>query len=90
MIFRKKVVEQVEGLKTQLYRVETKRDLFEIYLNGFPLENRQHYNCNCCKSFIRHYGNLVAIQDGVVKTIWDFEIDGEYEGIPALLRSEVS
>lgn len=37
-------------------------DLWDIYLNNLP-SNRQYYNCNCCKSFIQRYGNLVTIDE---------------------------
>lgn len=33
------------------------------------------HNCNCCKSFIRRYGNLVAINHETLElvSLWDFE-----------------
>ncbi len=44
------------------------------YLLSFEDETiRQDHNCNACKSFIRHYGKVVAIdpQTYKVKTFWD-------------------
>ncbi|QWY83081.1 hypothetical protein [Rhizobium phage RHph_X66] len=52
-------------------------DLWDEYLNGFddPIE-RQNHNCNCCRSFIRHYGGLLVIDDkGVQRSaIWDDDL----------------
>lgn len=47
-------------------------ELWEAYLSGFSdPEIRQQHNCHCCKSFIKRYGGLVAI-DGIrlVSPIW--------------------
>lgn len=51
----------------------------DAYLKAFPegtdplyKTNTQH-DCSCCKNFIRHLGNLVAIVDGRVETVWDVE-----------------
>lgn len=44
------------------------------YLLSFEDETvRQDHNCNACKSFIRHYGKVVAIdpQTYKTKTFWD-------------------
>lgn len=51
----------------------------EHYLASFPegtnpiyITNTEH-DCSCCKNFIRHLGNLIAIVDGEVQTVWDIE-----------------
>lgn len=76
-----------------LYRVVTERDdLVEIYLNSFPEEDRQYFNCNCCKSFLRQYGNIVAIVDGKVKTMWEFDfhqMNAQYKKTSDLLHEFV-
>ena len=72
--------------KHTLYRVDVDRDiLFNIYLDAFPVEERQGYTCNCCKHYLRTYGGVVAIIDGKIHTMWDFEMDAPYAGIPANL-----
>lgn len=55
--------------------------LVDIYLNSFDdLEERQYHNCNCCKSFIRQYGNIVAIINGEVQSIWEVKLqDTQYQ-----------
>lgn len=58
-----------------LFVVNVDKDLLWMsYLLSFEDETiRQDHNCNACKSFIRHYGKVVAIdpQTYKVKTFWD-------------------
>lgn len=35
--------------------------LWAAYLSNAPTFSRQSRNCNCCRSFIQHFGNLVTI-----------------------------
>jgi hypothetical protein len=61
--------------------------LWDLYLNSFDLiyngifrdANSSKHNCNCCKNFIKRYGNIVAIVDGKIESIFS-NIDnvGEY------------
>lgn len=37
--------------------------LWESYLEVFPPELRQHYNCHACRHFIKRYAGLVTIDD---------------------------
>lgn len=71
----------------KLFVVNLERNvLWEAYLDCFtdPIE-RQEHNCNCCKSFIRQYGNIVAIIDNKVVTMWDFEVNGIFTEVPKVL-----
>ena len=58
-----------------------KEELWELYLNSIPAEEngifrkRRHFDCSSCRNFIRKAGNLAAIRDNQLKTIWDFETD---------------
>ena len=61
-----------------LYRMNvSKDDLWNTYINSFPqgsnniYKTRTYHDCNCCKSFIRSMGNVVAIQNGKISSIWD-------------------
>lgn len=73
--------EQMSG--GEMFVVET-TDLFETYLSAFPegtnpiFRERTEHDCSCCKAFIRNIGNVVAIQDGRVVTVWD-----DFESAPA-------
>lgn len=58
---------------TPLFTVETSEDLFDVYLEAFPPSERQHHNCNCCRQFIRRFGNLVVINEAgeTESAIWN-------------------
>jgi hypothetical protein len=61
-----------------LFVVNNDRDeIWTHYLNSFPAgsnpifrKNTEH-DCSCCRNFIRNVGNVVAIQNGVISTVWD-------------------
>lgn len=62
-----------------LFVVDLDKDkLWEAYLESFPQENNQIYrerrehDCSACRSFVKHFGNVVALKDGVLTTMWDF------------------
>ena len=62
-------------ISDNLFVVDVDKDsLWMAYLLSFddPIERQQH-NCNACKSFIRHYGKVVAIDPVTyeTKTFWD-------------------
>lgn len=68
-----------------LFRTDvSKDDLWDKYLESFPAgsnpiyKERTVHDCQCCKQFIRAVGNVVALVDGSVVSIWDVEIHGEY------------
>ena len=63
--------------------------MFNEYLNSFPEEKRQYYNCNCCRQFLNNYGSIVSIINNKIVSLWDFEIDGIYEEIPKRLSKLV-
>lgn len=78
----------------RLYKVPCERDeLWEKYLNSFDdPDERQYHNCNCCKSFIRQFGNVVSIQDNQIASIWDVDIDAipdQYKEAVKSLREHI-
>ncbi|AXQ68472.1 hypothetical protein HOT99_gp145 [Caulobacter phage CcrBL10] len=70
--------------KGQLYRVEVDKDLlWQTYLAAFPpgtdpmFRARTEHNCSCCRAFVRQGGDVVAIVDNKIVTLWDITIPGE-------------
>lgn len=89
--FNNKIKEQFEKMCNtgKLFRANlTGQSVWELYLLSFeddPIfrdpESSSH-NCNTCKSFIRRYGNIVAIDSNYnIMSIFDVEADGEYEPV---------
>jgi hypothetical protein len=78
--------------KQFLYKTNLPKDaLVTTFLESFPGtagDNytgeggsgfRQWMNCQCCKSFVGRYGDLIAIENGQKTSIWDFLIEGAYD-----------
>lgn len=67
----------------QFFKVDVDTDLlWDIYLDCFPVEKRQHHSCSACKYFIKNYGGLVIIdEDYVVRSIWDVQPSEEIHPI---------
>lgn len=82
MKFKIAVAAQFEKMrKHDLLRTTAPKDLlWDTYLGSFPegtnpiYRERREHDCNCCKQFIRAVGNVVAIIDGRVVSIWDVEL----------------
>lgn len=52
------------------------RKIWSVYLLNFDEANRRKNNCNCCRSFMRKYGNIVKLnEDGSFTSIFDIDID---------------
>lgn len=73
-----------EKLRPQahLFEVSVDKDaMWNTYLDAFPagtnniFRERREYDCSCCRDFIKHIGNVAAIINGKLVSIWDFEID---------------
>ena len=85
---KKQVQKQFAKLaKEELFIVDVeKNELFNAYLDCFqdPVI-RQEHNCNCCKSFLNHYGHIVAIKNGKLSTLWEFTTVDPYAQVPQVL-----
>lgn len=80
----------------ELFEVEVERStLWDLYLSSFaegtnPIyKERTEHDCNCCKSFIRQYGNVVAIIDGKVESLWDVIVGDNYQVVVDALAAKV-
>lgn len=73
----------------QLFTVELDKDvLWNLYLDSFPegtnpiYKTRREHDCNCCKSFIRRVGNVVAIDQNLnLVSIWDIKTDEVFQPV---------
>lgn len=99
MIFKRAVAAQFERMsKNPLFRVDVDKDLlWETYLKSFPegtnpiYKKRTEYDCSCCKNFIRAVGDVVAIIDGRVVSLWDVQInEGAFQTVADALAELVS
>ena len=73
--------------QSNLFRAKVDKDLlWNTYLESFPEEERQEHNCNCCRQFIKNWGNVVAIKNNKVITFWDIGCEEPYNTVAANLK----
>lgn len=95
--FKKVVHEQFGRMsKHELFRVAIDKDeLWEVYLKSFPdgtnpiFRERTEHDCQCCKQFIRACGNVVAIVDKELVSVWDVNIPGHYQVVADALSKMI-
>jgi len=89
MLDFKKIKQEVEKhLKTMfdkrdtLYLVNVDKDeMWNRYLDAIPPQmnpiyrTNREYDCSTCRHFIKEVGNVVAIKDGVLESVWDIQMD---------------
>lgn len=85
LVFKAAVAKNFDQMsKGAMFRVNS-QNLWETYLDSFPAgsdpiyKERTEHNCNCCKQFITAVGNVVSIENGQLKSIWDISIPNEPE-----------
>lgn len=68
----------------QLFFVSVDKDeMWNLYLDSFPagtnniFRKRREFDCSCCRHFVKTIGNVVAIKNGRVATVWDFNTGSE-------------
>lgn len=72
-----------------LYMVQVNPDdLYNHYLNSFLAgcnelyRVRTEHDCNTCRHAIKHVGMVVALQDGVMHSVWDLQLtDPGYQAV---------
>jgi len=95
--FKLAVARQFQRMQAHdLFRTGVSKDLlWETYLGSFPVgsnplyKERTEHDCNCCKQFIRAVGDVVAIIDGRVESIWDVHLGGSYGVVASALSTLV-
>lgn len=80
---RDKLIEHFNEMVTDvdhLFEVGLDKDrLWILYLDSYPAgtnniyRERREHDCSCCRQFIKNIGNVVAIKNNEVITIWDFD-----------------
>jgi len=75
-----------EMTKLDLFKTDvSKEELWDTYMDSFPegtnqvYRERRDHDCQKCKQFIRTVGNVVAIVDGRLISIWDITVGGDYQ-----------
>lgn len=68
-----------------------KSSLWSIYLNSFPLADRQHYNCNECRKFFERYADIVTVdaKGKLTSVMFSESPQGEYAYIFDRLRAAI-
>lgn len=63
-----------------LFEVDVDKDsLWNKYLDAFPTgtnniyRKRREFDCGCCRHFVKSIGNVVSIENGKIRTVWDFQ-----------------
>lgn len=96
--FKQAIAKQFDMMaKHDLFTTKVEKDnLWATYLASFPegsnpiYKNRTEHDCTCCKQFIRDVGNVVAIIDGKLVSIWDIALDDmNYQAVADALAALV-
>lgn len=81
---------RVKGGNEPLFTTDA-TGLYETLLMALPVEARQHYDCNACRSFVNRYGGLVRIADNGVQypVMWGVEPPGFFVDAVDEINDEV-
>ena len=73
-----------------------KDEFWNTYLDSFPVgtnniyRERREHDCCYCRHFIKSIGNVVAIKDNKIISLWDFEInDSTYTPVTKALSNYI-
>jgi len=85
--FKNAVTAQFDLMKGhKLFRIGVDKDaMWNKYLSSFPegtnpiFRERTEHDCQYCRNFIRSVGNIVAIIDNKLVTLWDCKVPGFYQ-----------
>ncbi len=93
---RAHVAQMIDGVN-QLFTVDLDKDaLWKLYLDSFPkganeiFRTRAENDCSACRHFVKAFGNVLSIKNGVVTSIWDFAMpDAKYGPVTKALAAYV-
>lgn len=97
---QKHFASMVEGA-VRLFAVDVDKDeMWNLYLDSFPAgtneiyRERREHDCSCCRHFVKSVGNVVALKNGQVISLWDVDInDTTYkpvaESLSAFIKSKI-
>lgn len=82
ILFKKAVAKQFASMQDQqLFRTSIEKDaMWNTYIGAFPegsnpmFRERTEHDCTACKQFIRSIGDVVAIKNGKLVSVWDLEV----------------
>jgi len=77
------VAKQFKAMSNEpLFRTDVDLDkLWNLYLDSFPegtneiFRERCEYDCSNCRHFVKEIGNVVAVINGKLVSIWDTKVD---------------
>ena len=81
----------------ELFRTTAEKDaLWDTYLGSFPggsnpiFRKRTEHDCSCCRQFVRAVGNVVAVIDGRLTSVWDIAVeDNAYQTVSEAMSAMV-
>jgi hypothetical protein len=97
-LFKHAVAKQFKKMSAgQLFCTDVEKDdLWATYLGSFPagtnptFRERTEHDCSCCRQFVRAVGNVVAVVDGKLVSIWDGKVsDPTYNAVSAAMAELV-
>jgi hypothetical protein len=96
-IYRTAMQKQYDRMsKHELFYTNLDKDeLYALYLESFPegtnpdFREKTEHDCSCCRQFIKNTGNVVAIIDGKLETIWDVQVSDFYQVVSDAMSAYV-
>lgn len=83
--------------KHELFVTAEGHAVWDLYLASFPegtnpiFKERTEHDCSCCKQFVRNIGNVVAVIDGKLQSVWGIAgAESEYQVVADALNAFVS
>ena len=87
--FKQKVQDQIKYMSDfpLFASAISSEEIWDTYLGSFPagsnpmFRERTEHDCNCCKNFIRNIGNMLAVKDNQLISIFDIEIEEPFKSV---------